>query len=345
MLKTITLAVSRSFTAVLHTNCYLKSELFYTTPRMVSCSTIRSFHEMLVTPEELSNTIAKKDASHRVIPLCAAWFLPNDPEGRTGFEAFKTKHVPRARFLDIDAVKDDDSPYPHMLPTAERFAKSMSELGIKRDDILIVYDTAELGIFSAPRVAWMLQVFGHPSFHILNNFRLWVEQGYGTETSESSPTIHEKSDYPVPSLNPDRVINFRGVKEIVKEYGREGSERVQIVDARSPGRFSGAEPEPRPGLPSGHMPGSINLALPEVLDPISKAFLPSDKLRKVFESKGIDPNKPIVTTCGTGVMAAALDAAMIAAGFGKTNERRVYDGSWTEWAQRASQRDGLIENS
>ncbi|MCJ1471958.1 hypothetical protein MMC13_000601 [Lambiella insularis] len=300
---------------------------------------------MLVTPGELSNDLMKKESENRIIPLCAAWFLPNDAEGRTGYQAFTSKHIPSARFLDIDAVKDEDSPYPHMLPTAEHFAEAMSDLGIKKDDDLIVYDTAELGIFSAPRVAWMLQVFGHPNIHILNNFRLWVDQGYPTESSELSPANHEQSNYPVPSLNPDKVINFREIKEIVREFGQEGSEGVQIVDARSPGRFSGAEPEPRPGLSSGHMPGSINLPLSEVLDPETKAFLASDELRKVFESKGIDPKKPIVTTCGTGVMAAALDAAMVAAEFGKKDDKRVYDGSWTEWAQRVSPADGLIKKS
>ncbi|MCJ1379925.1 hypothetical protein MMC17_003028 [Xylographa soralifera] len=279
----------------------------------------------------------------RIVPLCAAWFLPNDPQGRTGRKVFAQKRIPGARFLDIDAVKDEDSPYPHMLPTAERFAQAMSELGLKRDDDLIVYDTHELGIFSAPRVAWMLQVFGHPNFHILNNFRLWVEQGFPIDTDEPSSDIQEKTDYPIPTFDVDRVITFRGVRDIVKELGREGSERIQIIDARSAGRFSGNEPEPRPGLSSGHMPGSINLPLPEILDPKTKAFLPEEELKKVFQSKGLDPGKPIVTTCGTGVMAAALDTALQAAHFGPRVDRRVYDGSWTEWAQRASGNDGLIE--
>ena len=93
---------------------------------------------------------------------------------------FKAKRIPSARFFDLDAVKDHESPYPHMLPTAEVFAKSMQDLGIRKDDTLVVYDTQELGIFSAPRVGWTLKVFGHPEVHVLNNFRLWVQQGYPT---------------------------------------------------------------------------------------------------------------------------------------------------------------------
>ncbi|MCJ1414779.1 hypothetical protein MMC32_001107 [Xylographa parallela] len=289
--------------------------------------------------------IKNRPSTSRIVPLCAAWFLPNDPQARTGRKVFAQRRIPGARFLDIDAVKDNDSPYPHMLPTAERFAQAMSELGLKRDDDLVVYDTQELGIFSAPRVAWMLRVFGHPKFHILNNFKLWVEQGYPTDTGEPLSEIQESTNYPVPTFDVDRVITFRGVRDIVKEQGREGSEGVQIIDARSAGRFSGSEPEPRPGLSSGHMPGSINLPLSEILDPKTKAFLPEEELRKVFQSKGLDPEKPIVTTCGTGVMAAALDTALQAAQFGARVDRRVYDGSWTEWAQRGSESDGLIEKS
>ncbi|MCJ1292416.1 hypothetical protein MMC34_003966 [Xylographa carneopallida] len=287
----------------------------------------------------------KSPSTSRIVPLCAAWFLPNDPQARTGRKVFAQQRIPGARFLDIDAVKDGDSPYPHMLPTAERFAQAMSELGLKRDDNLIVYDTYELGIFSAPRVAWMLQVFGHPKFHILNNFRLWVDQGYPTDTGEPLSDTQESTNYPVPTFDADRVIAFRGVRDIVKEQGRKGSEGVQIIDARSAGRFSGSEPEPRPGLSSGHMPGSINLPLQEILDAKTKAFLPQEELQKVFQRKGLDPDKPIVTTCGTGVMAAALDTALQAAQFGARVDRRVYDGSWTEWAQRGSESDGLIEKS
>ena len=215
-----------------------------------------------------------------------------------------------------------------MLPTAEAFAEAMSGLGLRRDDCLLVYDSYEQGIFSAPRVAFTLKVFGHPQVHILNNFKLWVDQGYPTESGAAQETW-EKTTYPVPSINPDRVACFRDVKSIAQDYTKPGSEKTQVIDARSPGRFSGASPEPRPTISSGHIPGSFNVPLPDILDPNTKAFLPKDKLRKVFESKGLDPRKHIVNSCGTGVMAAALDVALAEAEFGSEEKRRVYDGSWT----------------
>ena len=296
-------------------------------------STGGSLNSYLVTSQELSQALAKNvptkiSTSPRIVPLCAAWFLPNDLEGRTGQKVFEERRIPQACFFDIDEVRDHDSSYPHMLPTAEVFAEAMSNMGIRKDDQLVVYDTHELGIFSAPRVAWTLRVFGHPGVHILNNFRLWVEEGYPTE-SGSAPEP-EKTKYPPPKFdNPTVVACFREMKSIAKDHGKEGADSVQIVDARSPGRFSGKEPEPRPGLSSGHMPGSINLPLPEILDPKSKTLLPAAELKKLFETKGLDPKKPIYSTCGSGVMAAALEAAFAQANFGDEKDRKVYDGSWT----------------
>lgn len=293
-----------------------------------------NFQSYIVTPKELSKALTKNvptkiSTAPRVIPLCAAWFLPNDPKGRTGRQVFKEQRIPSARFFDLDAVKDHESPYPHMLPTPEIFAQAMQELGIRRDDEVVVYDTKELGIFSAPRVAWTLKIFGHPSVHILNNFRLWVEQGYPTETGEVEAIVEEPSNYPVPALASSKVVHFPEMKEIAQDHGKEGSEGVQVLDARSKGRWAGTEPEPRPGLPSGHMPGSINVPVPELLDPQTGAFLPDQELRRLFESKGLDPEKPIISSCGTGVTAAVIDASLGAAAFGQPNTRRLYDGSWT----------------
>ena len=288
------------------------------------------FKSYLITPKELSAALSEspKDSKSRIIPMCASWFLPNDPQGRTGLKVFEQKRIPNAVFFDIDAVKDDSSPYPHMLPTAEAFASAMSDLGLKKTDRVVVYDSAELGIFSAPRAAWTLKVFGHPNVHILNNFKIWVQDGYPTE-SGNIKAIEEKTTYPEPSINPDRVACFRDVKSAAKDNDKEGEDKFQILDARSPGRFSGRDPEPRPGLSSGHIPGSINLPLQEILDSTNKAFLSAEELRKVFEKAGLDPETPIIASCGTGVMACALDAALGEAKFGEEVFRRVYDGSWT----------------
>jgi len=253
--------------------------------------------------------------------------MPNDPEKRTGLETFKKKRIPSARFFDIDEIKDSGSEYPHMLPTCEAFADAMSRLGIKRDDELVVYDTEELGIFSAPRVAWTMRVYGHPKVHLLNNFRLWVKEGLPVETGP--PEVPNISKYPIPSYNTDMVVKYAEMKTIGYDHGKEGAEEIQILDARSKGRFDGTDPEPRPGLSSGHMPGSINVPFQELLDPETKALLPAEELRKVFESKNLDPKKPFITSCGTGVTAAVIEAALRDAEFGSENDRRLYDGSWT----------------
>jgi thiosulfate/3-mercaptopyruvate sulfurtransferase len=293
-----------------------------------------SFKSYIVTPKELSHALSKNvptkiSTAPRIIPVCASWFLPNDPEKRTGRQVFKEQRIPSARFFDLDAVKDHDSPYPHMLPTAEGFAKAMQEMGIRKDDEVVVYDSKELGLFSAPRVGWTFRVFGHPYVHILNNFRLWVEQGYPTESGEPEPMNDGPSHYPEPSVNPGMVVKFAEIKEIVKDYGKEGAEGIQILDARPQARWAGTAPEPRPGLPSGHIPGSISVPHSELLDPKTGALLPAEELRKIFESKGVDPEKPIISSCGTGVTAAVIETALGEAGVGRVDDRRLYDGSWT----------------
>ncbi|RAH77729.1 thiosulfate sulfurtransferase [Aspergillus japonicus CBS 114.51] len=296
-----------------------------------------SFASYLVTPKELDTALKKNPATKistapRVVPLCAAWFMPNDPEGRKGIDIFRNHRIPGARFFDLDAVKDHESPYPHMLPTAETFAEAMSELGIRRDDEVVVYDSAEVGIFSAPRVGWTLRVFGHPRVHVLNNYKLWVAEGFPTETGE--PQQPEKTNYPVPTYDSKLVIPYRELKEIAKEHRKEGAKEVEILDARSYGRWAGTDPEPRPGLSSGHIPGSKSLPFQELLDPETKTFLPGPELRKIFESKDIDTSKSIISSCGTGVTATIIETALAEAEYGEPNLRRVYDGSWTEWAQR-----------
>lgn len=303
-----------------------------------------TFRTYLVEPFEVSealkaNSPTKLSTAPRTVPVCGSWFLPNDPQKRTGYQVFKEGHMPEARFFDLDKISDTSSPYPHMLPSAEVFQNAMSELGINRDDVLVVYDTAELGIFSAPRVAWQLRVFGHPAVHVLNNFKLWKEQGYKIEEGEQQP--FDKTNYPLPELDRTKVASFEQVREIAKDYNKEGHEEIQMLDARPQGRFDGTDPEPRPGLSSGHMPGSTSVPVPELLDPQTKALLPGKELRRIFEQKGVDANKPIISSCGTGVTAVVIDAALTAAGFGEGN-RRVYDGSWTEWVQRVQPTDNLI---
>lgn len=303
----------------------------------------RNLSSYLVTPNELAEALKKSPPSSislepRVIPLCAAWFLPNDE--RKGIEVFRETRIPKARFFDLDKVIDKRSPYPHMLPSPKTFAEAMSSLGIRKEDTVVVYDSKELGIFSAPRVGWTLKVFGHPKVHILNNFKIWVEEGHPTESGELYNV--ECNPYPIPKPDEVKVASFEEVREVALDSNKEGAEGVQIIDARPNGRFTGRDPEPREGLSSGHMPGSINIPFSAVLDPKTKAFLPKEQLQKLFKEKGVDPSKPIISTCGTGVTAVVIDTALEEAGFGTPETRRVYDGSWTEWAQRVNTSDSLI---
>ncbi|KAF7547433.1 hypothetical protein G7046_g9005 [Stylonectria norvegica] len=306
----------------------------------------RNLSSYLVSPKELHEALKKNAPSPtstepRVIPLCASWFLPNDE--RKGIQTFREQRIPKARFFDLDKVIDKRSPYPHMLPDAKGFAAAMSELGIRKEDVVVVYDTKELGIFSAPRVGWTLKVFGHPKVHVLNNFKLWVDQGLPTESGELYSV--ECCPYPIPPVESDKVASFEEVKEVVLQQNKEGAEQTQILDARPNGRFTGAAPEPREGLSSGHAPGSINIPFNALLDPETKAFLPAEQLKKIFEEKGVNPTKPIISSCGTGVTACVIETGLEEAGFGSPETRRVYDGSWTEWAQRVRPKDNLIQKT
>ena len=330
---------------LLRTTRFAKAS-FIPIQRIRSDSTV-SNSKFLVTPAELSEAL-KRNPPNRVssepktIAVCGAWFLPNDPEKRQGYDVFKKGHIRKARFFDLDKVADTSSPYPHMLPPANVFQDAMQELGINRDDTVVVYDTAELGLFSAPRVAWTFKVFGHPAVHILNNFKLWVEEGYPVEEGEMRQ--FDRSSYPLPQLHEEKVTDYRYVRDHAFDHNKEGREGVQILDARPSGRFKGTDPEPRPGLPSGHIPGSINVPFLELLDPNTKTMLPPEQLREVFKQKGVDPQSPIISSCGTGVTAAVIETALEESGYA-SGRRQLYDGSWMEWAQRVKHTDNLIHKS
>ena len=322
----------------------LKPVLKFTKAMTRTDSTIAN-NKFLVTPAELRQAL-KRNPPNRVssdpktIAVCGAWFLPND--GRKGYEVFKQGHIRKARFFDLDKVADTESPYPHMLPSASAFQEAMQSLGINRDDTVVVYDTKELGLFSAPRVAWTFRVFGHPAVHLLNNFKLWVDEGYPVEEGEQRH--FDRSSYPLPQLDGAKVCSYDQVRTLAFDHNKEGREGVQILDARPAGRFNGSDPEPRPGLPSGHIPSSINVPFPELLDPKSKTLLPPEQLRELFKQKGVDPQSPIISSCGTGVTAAVVETALEESGYSH-GRRQLYDGSWTEWAQRVKPTDNLIVKS
>lgn len=236
----------------------------------------------------------------------------------------------------MDIVRDSESAYPQMLPSAAQFAECVSQLGITPDDVVVVYDTFDVGFYSAPRVAWMFRLFGHARVYVLNNFQLYVGEGYPVAQGDMS--VPERSEYSVRNADESKTISFEELRDLLQS----GSD-VQIVDARIPGRFTGVEPEANIRLSSGHMPKAINVPLASMLDTESRTMLPAIQLKGLFAAAGVDPIKPKILTCNSGVIAAALDMALSESQFDRSS-RRVYDGSWSEWAHRAAP-IGLIEKS
>ena len=201
---------------------------------------------LLTQTYDASKNPAAAAAAPRIVPVCATWFMPNDARKRTGLASFLTVRIPGARFLDIDAVCDKTSEYPHMLPTAPEFAKAMCKMGLRTNDTVVCYDDAEVGIFSAPRAAWMFKVFGHRYVHVLNNFKLWVDHGFPVEKGEPVPAV-EETVYPVPVLDKSRVMYHDDLLPLITDRLETEKMDLTIVDARSRGRWEGTEPEPRKG--------------------------------------------------------------------------------------------------
>ncbi|KAI5801576.1 Rhodanese-like domain-containing protein [Peziza echinospora] len=304
-----------------------------------------NFSSYIVTPHELhqalsNNPTAASTITPRTIPISAEWFLPND--GRTGYEEYVKLRIPGARFFDLDKIKDPDSPYPHMLPTPEVFSEAMKNLGIQREDTVVIYDSPQVGIFSAPRAAWTFRVFGHPKVHLLNNFKQYVDEGLPTESGEENLS-YEKTVYPAAPFNYSLVASFEEIKDI--SQSEENGKKIQIIDARPNGRWKGTDPEPRAGLSSGHVPNSINIPFSSLIDPITKKLLSSGELKRILLDSGVNPSKDVEKRfmCGTGVTAVIIDAALEEAGI--EGKRKVYDGSWTEWAQRVGGSSSLIAKS
>lgn len=251
----------------------------------------------------------------------ATKYLPG--ESKDGAALFGHGHIPGARFFDIDAFADPQSTLPHMAPTAAQFARLMGEAGVSQDDTVVFYD--QKGQASAARGWWLLRLFGHAGQAALLDGGLPAWRAAGGEIETGQPAA------PVPATYAARyhARHLRGLGDMVANLE---SRAELVLDARPAGRFSGEAPEPRPGLPSGHIPDSRSLPASELLDTDGR-FRPAAEMRARFAAAGVDGSRPVVTSCGTGVTAAILAFGLQLAGL---PEAAVYDGSWTEWASDPS---------
>ena len=250
-----------------------------------------------------------------VIILDGNWYLPNDP--RDPYEEYLQARIPGAIYFDIDEISDKSSSLPHMLPSPEQFSSQMRRMGIGDGMRVVVYDAQ--GMFSAARVWWTFRAMGNEDVAVLNG-------GLAKWNAEGRPL----EDGPPPKRGVRHFTSRRNAElirdrdEILKVID-DGLE--QIVDARAADRFRGEAPEPREGLRSGHIPGSLNLPYPELLN--SEGTLkPAAELKKIFEQAGVDLSKPVANSCGSGVTASILALALAIIGHRHVS---VDDGSWSEW--------------
>jgi thiosulfate/3-mercaptopyruvate sulfurtransferase len=247
-----------------------------------------------------------------------SWYLPS--MNRDARAEFLAGHVPGAVFFDLDASSDQTTDLPHMLPDPAAFATRMGGLGLGDGDRIVVYDGSGVNV-SAPRVWWMLRVFGHRAVAVLDGgLGKWRREGRPLESGEPAPRPAAFTA----SLDRSRV---RDLDAVIRNLSA-GSE--QLVDMRAAGRFEGRDPEPRPGLRGGHVPGSRNLPFTELVD-AEGAVLPLEALRRRLNDAGIDAARPVIASCGSGTSACSLVLALELLG---APPAAVYDGSWSEWGGR-----------
>ncbi|MCE8508628.1 3-mercaptopyruvate sulfurtransferase [Ruegeria pomeroyi] len=253
-----------------------------------------------------------KDPDLRI--LDGSWHLPH--LGRDAKAEYDAAHIPGARFFDIDDISDHRSDLPHMVPPVEKFMSRLRAMGVGDGHQVVVYDT--LGLQSAARVWWLFKLMGQDNIAVLDGgLPKWQAEGHPIED--------------LPPVIRDRHMTVRVQNHLLRDVTQVSAAAKlndhEIVDARSAGRFAGTDPEPRPGLRGGHIPGSKNVPFATLLTKNGTMKSPAD-CRAVFEAAGVDLSKPVITTCGSGVTAAILSLALQR--MGKT-DHSLYDGSWAEW--------------
>ncbi|KAL0590394.1 hypothetical protein ABG067_001640 [Albugo candida] len=279
----------------------------------------------LITPQR-AKALLDSSVSARVRFVDSSWYLHKN---RNAKEEFHKERICNAKFFDIDKISDTSSSLPHMLPTPSAFENAMTDLGITQNDIVIVYGGHNC--FSPARCWWMFKYFGHVDVHILNGgINGWKNHGFSVNTeTEGSEKMEEGAGKYI--SNP-RTTLVATADEILQNLNT----ATEIIDARPSKRFTAQEPEPRSGLRSGHIPGSINVPFTNLLleDDFSQ-YRELSSIRKAFTEAGVDlqRNTPIITTCGSGISAGVLLFGLHLLGKPLT-DIAVYDGSWSEWASR-----------
>ncbi|WP_099867828.1 3-mercaptopyruvate sulfurtransferase [Pararhizobium haloflavum] len=266
----------------------------------------------VIEPEALGPRLGEP----RLKIVDASWYLP--AQARDAKREYDAAHIPGAVFFDHDRVVDPSSPLPHTVPTAEDFSRHMRALGLSNEDEIVVYDG--IGMFTAPRLWWLLTVMGARNVRVLNGgFDAWRANGHPVTDRASTPAPGSFEA----TFNREAVATLADMRRILDD----GS--AQIADARSHGRFTGEEPEPRAGMRSGHMPGAANV--PVFSLSTDGRLKDLESLRTTLRKAGLDPAKPVVTTCGSGITAAVITLALYSLGH---EDNRLYDGSWSEWGAR-----------
>jgi thiosulfate/3-mercaptopyruvate sulfurtransferase len=270
-------------------------------------------------PAVSTDWLAARLGSAGVRVVDASWYLPG--AARHAATEYREGHIPGAVFFDIDAVSDQLSPLPHMLPPATDFAAHMARLGLNDSDTLVIYDGSGVNL-SAARVWWTFRTFGHEQVAVLDG-------GIGKWRAEQRPI--ESGTVTLPPGNFTARLDPRAVRDLAAVRANIANRSEQLVDVRSRGRFAGVEPEPRPGLRAGHVPGSINLPYTELVGR-DGTLLPAETLSRRVAEAGVDLGRPVIATCGSGTSACALVLALHSIGHTDT---AIYDGAWSEWGARA----------